>query len=191
MPSSALLIVDVQNDFCPGGALAVGGGDRVAAALNRHIEASTARGWPVYASRDWHPATTSHFEANGGEWPTHCVAGTAGAQFHPALHLPDTAVIVSKGHDPATPGYSAFEGQTSDGTALGDHLRAHGVDHVYVGGLATDYCVVQSVLDALRRGFQVTLLEDSIAGIDLHPGDIERAMNDMRAAGAEVATGIG
>jgi nicotinamidase/pyrazinamidase len=184
---SALLVVDVQRDFCPGGALAVPEGDRVVPVLNRRIAEATARGWPVYASRDWHPAVTSHFKAYGGEWPPHCVQDTEGASFHPDLRLPDSAIVISKGEAPERPGYSAFEGRTPDGRTLLEDLRARGIDHLYVGGIATDYCVRHSVLDALRSGIAVTLLEDAVAGVELQPGDSTRAIEEMQRAGAELA----
>jgi nicotinamidase/pyrazinamidase len=184
---SALLVIDVQNDFCPGGALAVPDGDRVVPALNRHIAAAVDTGEPVYASRDWHPPVTRHFKPYGGEWPEHCVQGSAGATFHPALRLPESALVITKGEDPDRPGYSAFEGLTADGRTLLDDLRARGIDHLAVGGLATDYCVKQSVLDALRHGFSVTVLGDAIAGVDVRPGDSARALAEMRDAGARVS----
>lgn len=183
---SALLIIDVQRDFCPGGALAAPAGDRVVAPLNRCLDEAAAHGWPVYASRDWHPPVTRHFRDYGGEWPVHCVEHTAGADFHPALRLPTTAVIVSKGRSADRPGYSAFEGSTPDGRTLADDLRAKGIEHLYVGGIATDYCVRHSVLDARRAGFDVTVVADAIAGVDVAPGDSARALEEMRAAGAAV-----
>jgi nicotinamidase/pyrazinamidase len=183
-PRSALLIVDVQNDFCAGGALAVAGSDRVIESLNRRIEEAASAGVPVFASRDWHPAITSHFAPFGGPWPVHCVAETSGARFHPDLRLPVDTVVISKGHDPGSPGYSAFDGRTGDGTLFGDELMKRGITHLYVGGLATDYCVKHSVLDALGAGLNVTILVDGIAGVDAHPGDVQRAIDDMRAKGA-------
>jgi len=184
---SALLVVDVQKDFCPGGALAVPGGDRVVPALNRHIAEATARDRPVYASRDWHPPVTRHFQPYGGEWPPHCVQHSEGASFHPDLRLPDSAIIVSKGQAADSHGYSALEGYTPDGRTLLDELRERQIDHLYVGGLATDYCVKHSVLDAVRAGMKVTLLIDSIAGVDVEPGDSTHAIAEMQAAGAEVS----
>lgn len=183
---TALLLVDVQNDFCPGGALAVPNGDRVVAALNRHIEDAIARGVPIYASRDWHPAVTRHFKPYGGEWPVHCVQDTAGAEFHPSLQLPPSTIVVTKGENPDRPGYSAFEGQTPEGKTLLTELREREIGHLDVGGLATDYCVRHSVLDALAAGLTVTVLEDAVAGVDLQPEDSARALDEMRDAGAEV-----
>jgi nicotinamidase/pyrazinamidase len=184
---SALLVVDVQNDFCPGGALAVPNGDRVVPALNRHIADAIARGWPIYASRDWHPAVTRHFQMYGGEWPPHCVQNSEGARFRSDLELPQSSIVVTKGEDPEKPGYSAFDGQTSEGKSFLTDLQERGIDHLYVGGLATDYCVKHSVLDALRAGLKVTVLADAIAGVDVKPGDADRAIAEMRTAGAEIA----
>ncbi len=182
----ALVIVDVQNDFCPGGTLAVPDGDRVVAPLSRLAKRFAAAGLPVFASRDWHPPDTSHFQLFGGPWPVHCVRDTPGAAFHPGLHLPETAVVLSKGMDPAADGYSAFEGVSEAGLPLADILAANGVQHLCIGGLATDYCVRATVLEALARGFCVTLLVDAVAGVDLQPGDAERAIREMEAAGARL-----
>jgi nicotinamidase/pyrazinamidase len=182
----ALLIVDVQRDFCPGGALAAPDGDRVVAPLNRYLDEAAAREWPVYASRDWHPRVTRHFREYGGEWPVHCIEHTAGAEFHPALRLPPTAIVISKGQSADRPGYSAFEGSTADGRTLVDDLRARGIEHLYVGGIATDYCVKHSVLDARKAGFDVTVLTDAIAGVDVKSGDSARAIEEMRKAGAKI-----
>ena len=182
----ALVIVDVQNDFCPGGALAVPGGDRVAAPLGELAARFVAAGLPVFASRDWHPPDTSHFQPFGGLWPVHCVRDTPGAAFHPDLHLPPAAVIVSKGMDPNADGYSAFDAVSEDGFGLADQLAALGIAHLCVGGLATDYCVKATVLDALERGFAVSLLIDAVAGVNVNPGDADRAIEAMRAAGALV-----
>ena len=184
---SALLIVDVQNDFCSGGALAVPDSERVVTAMNRHIADAVRRGRPVYASRDWHPATTGHFAPYGGTWPVHCVQGSAGALFHPALRLPADAIVVSKGEREDRAGYSAFEGLTEDGTPFSEDLRNRGITHLYVGGLATDYCVKHSVLDGLSEGLRVTVLQDAIAGVDVQTGDSVRAIAEMREKGAEVS----
>lgn len=185
--NSALLIIDVQNDFCPGGSLAVPEGDRVVPVINRCIDIFSAGKIPVFASRDWHPEKTSHFSQFGGPWPPHCVQGTAGARFHPDLLLPERTIIVSKGMDPDRDDYSAFNATDSTGTGLGQLLDELGVEHLYVAGLATDYCVRESVMEALRLGFGVTLIGDAVRGVDLSPGDSDRAVDDMVAAGAIVA----
>lgn len=181
---TALLIVDVQNDFCPGGALPVPGGDRVVEPLNRLARACAGAGVPVVATRDWHPARTRHFREFGGAWPPHCVQGSQGAAFHPALRLPAGTVVVSKGTDPATDGYSAFEATTEDGRSLGQLLEELGVRHLLIGGLATDYCVRASVLQARALGMAVTVLTDAVAGVEVLPGDSARAVAEMESAGA-------
>jgi nicotinamidase/pyrazinamidase len=182
---SALLIVDVQKDFCAGGALAVPESERVLLALNRHLARAAGEGMPVYASRDWHPEVTNHFAPYGGQWPVHCVRETVGAQFHSSLQLPTTTIVVSKGVGPNQSGYSAFEGRTGEGRAFLVDLMMRGVTRLEVGGLAIDYCVRASVLDALSHGIEVTILSDAIAGVDLAPGDSARAIAEMRSAGAE------
>jgi nicotinamidase/pyrazinamidase len=179
----ALLVVDVQQDFCPGGALPAEGGTRIIPALNRAIARAHAAGWPIYASRDWHPPVTSHFKAYGGDWPPHCVQGTPGAAFHPDLRLPEDVTVISKGQDPGAPGYSAFEGRTPDGRMFADDLRARGITRLYVAGIATDYCVKASALDARREGLDVVVLRDAVTGIDVGPGDVDRALTAMEAAG--------
>lgn len=181
---AALLLVDVQNDFCPGGALPVPDGDRVIPVLNEVAARFEAAGRPVYASRDWHPPDTTHFREYGGPWPPHCVAGTLGADLHPDLRVPRGTIVVSKGQDRGDHGYSAFEGTTAEGRTLADDLRARGVGELYVGGLATDYCVRASVLDARRAGFSVTVLTAGSAGID--PEGSRRALEEMRQAGASL-----
>lgn len=185
---AGLLIVDVQNDFCPGGALGVPGGNRVIPVLNRYIERFADAGLPLYASRDWHPPETRHFSQFGGSWPVHCVQSTEGAAFHPELRLPREAVILTKGTDPNEDAYSVFQAKTADGTPFQRRLAQDQVTHLYVGGLATDYCVRASVLDALADGLAVTLLIDAIAGVEVNPGDSERAIAEMQAAGAATAT---
>ena len=176
----ALVVVDVQNDFCPGGALGVERGDEVIAPLNRLIEEFLSRGELVVKSRDWHPAQTRHFAAHGGTWPVHCVQGTEGAEFHPGLLEDPAIVVVSKGLGDADD-YSAF-----DGTNLLQLLRERGVNEVWVGGLATDYCVKETALAALREGFKVKVVEDAMRAVNLKPSDGEQAVAEMRRAGAEI-----
>lgn len=187
-PQRAVLVVDVQNDFCPGGALAVARGDEVVSVLNTVIERLVGEGAAVYASRDWHPQVSTHFNTYGGPWPVHCVAGTRGAEFHPALRLPQGTLVITKGNESGADGYSAFEGRTAAGTTLGDELRNRGVEHLIVGGLATDYCVRASVLDARKAGLIVTVLADAIRGVEATHGDSEKAIAEMQAAGALVST---
>lgn len=179
----ALIVVDVQNDFCPGGALAVAEGDQVVAPLNKLIDEFLQRGEPVFKSRDWHPEKTKHFEAYGGTWPVHCVQNTSGAEFHPDL-LDDIHIrTISKGLGDED-SYSAF-----DGTDLALQLQRLGIEEIWVGGLATDYCVKNTVLDALKEGFKVKALADAMRAVELKPGDGERAIEEMRNAGAEIAEG--
>jgi nicotinamidase/pyrazinamidase len=182
----ALVIVDVQNDFCPGGALGVPHGDAVVPVLNRYAERFAAAGAPVFASRDWHPAKTSHFKAGGGVWPPHCVQDTPGADFHPDLALPSGAAIVSKGMDPSEDAYSCFQAETADGMPFAAALGEVGVGRLFVGGLATDYCVKSTVVDGVREGYEVVVLADAIAAVDLTPGDGAKALDEMRAAGARM-----
>jgi nicotinamidase/pyrazinamidase len=187
--AKALLIVDVQNDFCPGGALAADDGDAVVPVLNQYIERFSANNEPIYASRDWHPENSAHFAERGGPWPPHCIQGTAGADFHPNLKLPDHVMIVTKGDDPEEDeGYSAFEGTTPNSKPLIEDLNQQGVDEIYVGGLATDYCVKQSALDAQKAGLKTYLLTDAIRGVNVNDGDAERAIEEMKAAGVELVT---
>jgi nicotinamidase/pyrazinamidase len=176
----ALIVVDVQNDFCPGGALAVPRGDEVVEPLNRVIDEFLERGAPVYKSRDWHPARTKHFQAYGGTWPVHCVQNTEGAAFHPALRDDPRIAVISKGLGDKDC-YSAF-----DETDLASELHEQNVKEVVVGGLATDYCVKNTVLDALKHGFKVKALENAMRAVELNPGDGNRAIEEMRAAGAEI-----
>jgi nicotinamidase/pyrazinamidase len=184
----ALVIVDVQNDFCPGGALAVPDGDRVVPALNRYAERFASRGAAVLATRDWHPARTRHFKAWGGVWPPHCVQDTPGAAFHADLALPADTEVVSKGMDPELDAYSAFQAETADGMPFAAALGERGIGRLFVGGLATDYCVKATVLDALKEGFEVVVLRDASRPVDVQPGDGDRALAEMTAAGAHSAT---
>lgn len=185
---AALLIVDVQNDFCLGGALAVPGGDLVIEPLTRAAQRFAALGLPVLASRDWHPAESRHFKGFGGSWQVHCVQETKGAAFHPDLHLPEGTLVVSKGMDPQEDGYSAFEGIASDGRTLKQIVDELGVQRLYLGGLATDYCVLGTARDARRHGLEVAVLFDAVAGVNLLEGDVVRAFNEMEADGVGLIT---
>jgi nicotinamidase/pyrazinamidase len=175
----ALVIVDFQNDFTPGGALGVPGGDAIADRVNEL--AGDPRFDLVVATRDWHPRDHGSFTERGGIWPVHCVQGTEGAELFPGLDRAKVDVIVDKGQDPGTEGYSGFEA-----TELESLLRERGIDRITVVGLATDYCVKNTVLDARRLGFDVTVDEDAVRAVDVSPGDGERAIDEMRAAGATV-----
>jgi nicotinamidase/pyrazinamidase len=178
--SDALVIVDFQNDFTPGGALGVDGGDAIARRLNEL--AADPRFDLVVATRDWHPADHGSFTKQGGIWPVHCVQDTPGAELHEGLDRTQVNVIVDKGQDPGTEGYSGFEA-----TGLESLLRERGIDRITIGGLATDYCVKNTALDALRLGFDVTVDSASVRPVDVSPGDGERALDEVRAAGGSVS----
>lgn len=175
--TEALIIVDVQNDFCPGGALAVPRGDEVVPVINRLLE----RHWLSVATKDWHPADHCSFESRGGPWPPHCVQGTAGAELHPKLDATKIRLVITKGSHPDRDAYSGFQG-----TELAKILRGKGVNRVVVCGIATDYCVRATAHDALQEGFEVLVLEDAIRGVEVQPGDSQRALDELRQAGATV-----
>ncbi|MGB3112129.1 MAG: nicotinamidase [Candidatus Omnitrophota bacterium] len=186
--NKALLVVDVQNDFCPGGALPVTDGDKTVPVLNKYIKIFSKKKLPVFASRDWHPRTTKHFKKYGGKWPSHCVQRTKGARFRPALKLPKNVIIISKGMDPGRDGYSAFHAASRGKKPFLDLLKKLGIEELYIGGLATDYCVKWSVLDALRSGFSVKLLTDAIKGVNVKPKDSEKSAALMVRRGARKVT---
>jgi len=173
----ALLIVDVQNDFLPGGSLAVAHGDEVIAPVNGYIEIFHRRGLPIFASRDWHPADHISFVAQGGPWPPHCVPGTPGAEFAKALHLPPETEVISKASRADV--YSDFQE-----TDLAEQLHSREIVRLFVGGLATDYCVRATVEDAIRAGFGVVLLTDAVRAVNVHPHDGEEALHAMEEEGA-------
>ena len=177
----ALIVVDVQNDFCPGGSLAVSHGEEVIPPLNKLIREFLDRGEPVYKTRDWHPPQTNHFAAYGGVWPFHCVQNTSGAEFHRDLFDDPRITVISKGIDDTADGYSGF-----DSTNLGALLREEGVEEIWVGGLATDYCVKQTVIDGVRQGFKVKALADAMRAVNVHPDDGAKAVQAMRDVGAEI-----
>ncbi len=190
--ATALIVVDLQNDFAdPAGSLAVDGGEAIIGPVNDEVRRAVATGSLVVATQDWHPSRTPHFVTDGGPWPVHCVAGTWGAALHPSFVLPDDAPRVHKGSN-GEDGYSGFT--TRDPTSgeerpteLASVLRDAGVRHVRVCGLATDYCVKATALDAVRLGFATTLLVDAIAAVNVDPGDGERAIAEMAAAGVALA----
>jgi nicotinamidase/pyrazinamidase len=181
---AALIVVDVQNDFCPGGALGVKNGDEIIPVLNRYMDRFRAAGLPVIATRDWHPVKTTHFKEYGGVWPPHCIQETRGAAFHADLHLADDVILVSKGMGADEDSYSAFHGKDDSGTPLSKLLRGLGVERIFVGGLATDYCVKYTALEGMKEGFTVVVLGDAIRGVNLQPDDSERALIAVRDAGA-------
>jgi nicotinamidase/pyrazinamidase len=178
--AEALVIVDFQNDFTPGGALAVAEGDRIAGRLNEL--AADPRFELVIATRDWHPRDHGSFVEQGGTWPVHCVQDTEGAELNAALDRSRLDVVLDKGQDPGTEGYSGF-----DGTQLEQLLRERGIDKLTVVGLATDYCVKHTALDALSAGFEVSVDREAVRGVEVEPGDSERALDEMREAGAKVS----
>ncbi|MBC9072107.1 nicotinamidase [Thauera sp. CAU 1555] len=179
----ALLVVDLQRDFLPGGALAVADGNAVVPVLNRYIDLFSAARLPRVFSRDWHPANHVSFAERGGPWPPHCIAETTGASFAPGLNVPPDAYIVSKATGAEADAYSAFQG-----TDLAGWLRHRGCRRVFVGGLATDYCVRETVLDALALGFEAVLLTDAVRAVEVEPGDGRRALEAMIVRGARPAT---
>ncbi len=189
--TTALVVVDLQNDFAdPAGGLSVAGGDAIVPVVNREIAMATATGATVAFTQDWHPETTPHFAKDGGIWPVHCVADTWGAELHPGVTVPEVAVRVRKGSN-GEDGYSGFTtrdpttGETAP-TELESLLRDRGISRVVVVGLATDYCVKATALDAARLGFDTALLTDAVAAVDLAPGDGDRAIEEMQAAGVQL-----
>lgn len=177
--NDALLVVDVQNDFLPGGSLAVADGDEVIPVLNRYIELFREHGLPIYATRDWHPADHCSFMEQGGIWPPHCIANTRGAAFPKDLKLPPSATVVSKARDRDTDAYSGF-----GGGELARLLQTDGRQRLFVGGLTTDYCVLNTVRDALSLGFKVAFLIDATRAVNVHPGDGQAAIDEMVRLGA-------
>jgi nicotinamidase/pyrazinamidase len=182
-PGDVLLVTDIQYDFLSGGRLAVAGGDEVIPALNRYIDEFVAHRQPVYATRDWHPAGHCSFHEQGGPWPVHCVAGTSGAEFSSLLKLPPDTTVISNATLQDQEAYSSFQG-----TELGSRLRAAGIRRVFIGGLTTDYCVLNSVKDARALGFEVFVLTDAIRAVDVRPGDGKRAEEEMARLGARFIT---
>jgi nicotinamidase/pyrazinamidase len=193
-PRTAVIVVDVQNDFAdPDGSLSVPGAEPVVGVINHELAALEAD-TVVVATQDWHPEHTPHFAQDGGPWPVHCVAGTWGADLHPALELPATAPCVRKGAN-GEDGYSGFTMSdpltgTTAPTELEGILRDRGVDTVTIVGLATDYCVKATALDAVRLGFATTVLTDAVAAVDVEPGDGQRALDELRGAGVVLRTSL-
>ena len=176
----ALIIVDVQKDFMPGGALPVPEGDKIIPVLNKYISFFSERGKPIFFTRDWHPEDHISFKNNGGIWPVHCVKDTEGAEFHPDLIIPfDNKFIISKGTQREFDAYSGFQG-----TLLNELLKERGIKRIFVGGVATDYCVKNTVLGGIHLGYQVVLLNDAIKGVDVNSGDSEKAVIEMMEKGA-------
>ncbi len=183
-PDDAVIVVDIQNDFFPGGALPVPAGDQVIPVLSRCIEQAERVGATIVLTRDWHPANHCSFETEGGPWPVHCVQHTPGAEYHPDLRIPRLAIYVDKATDPARENFSDFAG-----TALGDQLRRKGIRRLFVGGLALDYCVRATVLEKLAEGFEVHLLLPATRAVNVKEGDAQRAIDELRSAGARIEDG--
>lgn len=179
----ALLVVDMQKDFCPGGRLPVKDCLGIIENINKYLVKFKERNYPIFASRDWHPSETSHFKEHGGKWPEHCIQDTEGAEFHPELRLPEDVIIISKGVSKDKDSYSAFEGHSKNHKSLEALLKEMGIRELYVCGVATDYCVKSSSLDALGLGLKVYLLMDAIKGVDVNPGDSQRALDEMLKSG--------
>lgn len=177
----------MQNDFCPGGALGIKDADTIIASVNRYIKIFSEAKLPVIVTRDWHPKKTRHFKKFGGAWPAHCVQNTKGSRFHPRLKVPKAAIIVSKGMDPGEDSYSAFQARDEQGRSLSVLLKLFGVEEVFICGLATDYCVKWTTLDALKEGIAVTVLADAIKGVDLKPDDSKKAIAEMARGGAKMS----
>jgi len=180
--TTALVVVDVQRDFCPGGALAVPDGDKVVPVINEYVMRFRAAGAPIIFTRDWHPPDHSSFKAQGGPWPPHCVQNTEGARFHPSLTIPKEAEIVSKA-DKKDDAYSFFKG-----TNLDNALHHRRIKTLFVGGLATDYCVKETILDALKDHFEVYHLDDASRGVNVNPNDSEKALQEIVAHGCKRIT---
>lgn len=175
----ALLVVDVQNDFCPGGALGVREGDQIIPTVNKYVDLFLKNRLPVFVSRDWHPEDTSHFKSAGGPWPRHCVQNTHGAEFHPDFKVPGKTIILSKGTNPNLDGYSVFEAHDSQNKSFNQLLTEMGVEELYIAGIATDYCVKMTSLDAFQYGLKVNVLTDAIKGVDRQ--DSQRAIDEIVA----------
>lgn len=184
----ALLVVDVQNDFCPKGALAVPEGDKIIPNINKYIKIFSENKSPIFATRDWHPKKTIHFKKYGGPWPIHCVQDTKGAKFHPKLKLTREAILLYKGMDPKEDSYSAFQAKDENGIKFLNLLKILGIQEIYIAGLATDYCVKFSARDCLKNGFKVKILTDAIKGVNLKPTDSREALKEMFKAGAKKST---
>lgn len=177
--NDALVIADIQNDFLPGGALGIHGGDEIIPVLLSYIRRFHGHNLPIFLTRDWHPPNHCSFRSQGGLWPAHCVAGSSGSCPPPAFEVPASAVIIYKAIDPNQEAYSAFQS-----TALDRHLRALDIRRLFIGGLATDYCVLNTVTDALAMGYAVCLLMDGIKAVNLQPDDGRRAEQEMLRLGA-------
>ncbi|MDD5166537.1 MAG: bifunctional nicotinamidase/pyrazinamidase [Candidatus Omnitrophica bacterium] len=181
----ALLVVDVQNDFCPGGALGVPAGHKIVPVINRYIRIFLKKKSVIFATRDWHPVRTKHFKDFGGLWPVHCIQNTLGAAFHPELKLPKEAILLYKGMNPDKNSYSAFHAEDESGVSLLAWLKRLGIKEIYIAGLATDYCVKYSAIDAIKYGLKVKILIDAVQGVNLKPDDSKDAIKKITKMGAK------
>lgn len=182
-PQKALIVVDIQNDFCPGGALGVRESDLIIPVVNKYVKLFLSKNLPVFVSRDWHPKETKHFKKFGGPWPIHCIQNTKGGEFHPDFRVPEKAIILSKGSDPQLDGYSVFEALDSDNQPFLNVLKKMEIDELYISGIATEYCVRFTALDALKNGFKVNVLVDAIKGVSKN--DSEDALAEINAKNAK------
>lgn len=187
-PGDALSVTDVQNDFLPGGTLGVPGGDTILSPLNRIIALFKERNLPIFFTRDWHPPDHSSFIEHGGPWPPHCVQNTRGAEFASQLTIPEDAIIISKGMQKEREQYSTMYGCDEHGYTEVELMKRLGVRRVFIGGLATEYCVLNSVKDALSEGFEVVVITDGVAAVNVNPGDGERALEEMASRGAKLVS---
>lgn len=186
--NKSLLIVDMQNDFCPGGALGVPEGDKIIPVINKYSRLFSSKKIPIFATRDWHPVRTKHFNAFGGVWPIHCIQNSKGADFCPGLKLPKETILLYKGMDPEKDSYSAFQAEDAGGVVFGQFLSRLRINEIYIAGLATDYCVKFTAIDALKKGLRVNILIDAIKGVNLKPDDSERAIKQIIKLGARKLT---
>ena len=182
--NSALVLVDIQNDFCPGGALAVPEGDKIIPVVNRLMPLFPL----VFATEDWHPSNHISFKERGGPWPPHCVQQTTGAELHPGIDQTEIDLLLRKATTPDRDAYSGFEASDEMGRSLDEALKQNGVKTIYVTGLATDYCVRATVLDGLKNGYEVVVVTDAMRAVEVNPGDGERAMEEMSSKGARLIT---
>lgn len=184
----ALSVTDMQNDFLPGGALGVSGGDEVIPLINHVIELFRNAGLPIFITRDWHPAHHSSFKEKNGPWPPHCVQHTEGAEFAADLMIPEKAIVISKGIDPARDQYSTLQGRDSSGQTEDELLKSFGITRLFICGLATEYCVLNSVKDAREAGYEVQVMTDAIRAVNVNPGDGAQALEEMVRLGALLIT---
>jgi len=184
--NKALLVVDIQNDFCPGGALGVADGDQIIPTVNKYVDLFQGNQLPVFVSRDWHPENSKHFKESGGPWPPHCIQNSPGAEFHPDFKVPGKAIVLSKGTNPGLDGYSVFEAHDLDNKPFNQLLEDIEIEELYIAGIATDYCVKLTSLDAFKYGLKVNVLTDAIKGVD--KADSQQAIAEIVAKNGKLKT---